>query len=91
MESSPTSSSSSAEQLRDTDILLIVGIPLLIVAILVGLALYFHRREQKKRKLLLQLTRRDRALRRLSVNNGSAGKVIQKKLSSISTEATSDV
>jgi hypothetical protein len=91
MESSATSSSSSVEQLRDTDILLIVGIPLLFVAMLVGLAMYFYHREQKKRKLLLQLTRRDRALRRLSVNNGPTGKVIQKKLSSLSSEATSEV
>ncbi len=91
MESPATSSSSTAGDVVDTDIILIVVVPLILVSILVGISVYLYRREEKKRKLLLQLTRRDRALRRLSVNDVPKGSNIQKKLSSISTEATSEV
>ena len=91
MESPATSSSSTAGDVVNTDIILIVVVPLILVGILVGISVYLYRREEKKRKLLLQLTRRDRALRRLSVNDVPKGSNIQKKLSSISTEATSEV
>ena len=91
MESSAATSSSSTEDTLDTDILLFVGVPLVLVALLIGISFYLYRREEKKRKLLLQLTRRDRALRRVSVKEVPAVRDIQKKLSSISTEATSEV
>ena len=91
MESSNSSPSSSLGETRDTDILLFVGIPLILVALLVFTAVYYHRREENKRKLLMKLTRRDRAIRRISAVKEHSIAEIQKKPITLSTETTLEV
>jgi hypothetical protein len=91
MELSNSSPSSSLGETRDTDILLFVGIPLILVALLVFTAVYYHRREENKRKLLMQLTRRDRAIRRISAVKEHSIAEIQKKPITLSTETTLEV